>query len=179
MSFLAAKRYAEALFELAVEAGETASWRAHLRAFADVCADESVARFMRSPKATPADKAALVKRASKGAPPLVANFAQLLAAKNAVALLPHILDVYDELLAVQNENVRVKIYTAEPLSDDLADAVGARLSKLLKTQRLTIERAVAPDIIGGVKVRVGDEVFDGSVAGGFQAIRRQFDLQAL
>ncbi len=79
----------------------------------------------------------------------------------------HLDEVVEELLALVAEEVErmpVEIVVAAPISDEQRDRLVAALSRVLK-KKLTPHVVVDPSILGGVKARVGDEVFDGSIRG--------------
>jgi F-type H+-transporting ATPase subunit delta len=76
--------------------------------------------------------------------------------------------LYDEMRG----NVRVQVSTAAPLGDAAEKKLAASLKDLLKAQPL-LEAAVEPELIGGIVLRVGDTVYDGSVARQLHQVREQ------
>ena len=71
-----------------------------------------------------------------------------------------------------SERVRVRLTTPVPVDDTLAERIVAELRDLLGREPI-LDRRVDPDLIGGAVVRVGDTVYDGSVATGLQNMRKQ------
>jgi F-type H+-transporting ATPase subunit delta len=77
-------------------------------------------------------------------------------------------DLYNELRG----RVRVEVHTAIPLEPSLSRGLEASLRQLLGGEP-QLESAVRPELIGGVVLRVGDTVYDGSVARQLEQVREQ------
>jgi F-type H+-transporting ATPase subunit delta len=84
------------------------------------------------------------------------------------AIHEEVLKLYDE----QCGRIRVQLHTATPLEDRLAHSLVASLRKLLGGEP-KLESSVDPELIGGVVLRVGDTVYDGSVARQLHQVREQ------
>jgi len=76
--------------------------------------------------------------------------------------------LYDELQG----RVQVQVATAAPVGDELAAGIAEKLRRGLNAEPV-VEQIVDPELIGGVIVRVGDTIFDGSVANQLKLIRQQ------
>ena len=157
-----AKRYAQALFELAQQRRAAEAWLGELTAVARALSNESVAAFLSSPRAKAADKLAIVSRVTAGRDPVIANFVGLLTDRQGLGLIGRIVDEYAELLDVAMGRVRAEVTTATGLTAAqerrLRESLGASLQK-----EIVLETRQDPDIIGGMVVRVGDQIIDGSV----------------
>jgi len=77
-------------------------------------------------------------------------------------------ELYDELQG----RVRLRLATAAEISDELANRITSRLREIVDGEPL-VERVTDPDLIGGAVVRVGDTVYDGSVATRLERMRQQ------
>jgi F-type H+-transporting ATPase subunit delta len=93
---------------------------------------------------------------------VVKNFLRLLLNKERMALLPEIVDYYDRLSDEISNVIRASITTARPLGEDAVKRIVAAL-KSMTSKEVKAEVMQDPSLIGGVVVRVGDLVLDGSV----------------
>jgi F-type H+-transporting ATPase subunit delta len=80
---------------------------------------------------------------------------------------------YVTLAAAQKNRVVATVRVAKPLSDEQRDRLRAALTKQVGRQ-VAIQEVIDPDILGGVRVELGDEVFEGTVSGRVEAARRLF-----
>jgi F-type H+-transporting ATPase subunit delta len=80
---------------------------------------------------------------------------------------------YVTLAAAQKNRVVATVRVAGPLSADQRDRLHAALRKKLGRE-VAIQEVIDPDILGGVRVELGDEVFEGTVSGRLEEARRLF-----
>jgi F-type H+-transporting ATPase subunit delta len=159
-----ARSYATALFEIGERTGEH---EAFTRAFASVNAliasDRRIRDFLSSPKIAVAEKKTVLKSAFEGRlPPLFMNFLLVLLDKRRHRLLPAMATEYDQMLDKRLGRLNVSLTLArEPDAAGLAEMTD-RLSKTLAKSVIAHVR-VDPDILGGIIVRYGDHVMDGSL----------------
>lgn len=166
-----ARRYAQALFELAQQHGEAEQWLEHLRLAAERLNEPQAALYFSVPRVPMEDKLALVRQALSGAHPLVVNAVSLMTQRGAAGALPQVASAYGELLDESLGRARAGVTSAE----DLSRAQRGKLSGLLETmlnKKIVLDAAVDPAVIGGVVVRVGDQVIDGSVRTRLHGLRR-------
>ena len=99
-------------------------------------------------------------------------------AKRAVAArertFAHTIEGYVTLAAAQKNRVVATVRVAKPLSDDQRDRLRAALTKQIGRE-VAIQEVIDPDILGGVRVELGDEVFEGTVSDRLEAARRLFE----
>jgi len=175
VSHVAARRYAKALFELASEAKLVDKVRADLADLAKSFeASPELRALIENPAFTPTVKktAILAIAARMNVSPVVQNTLQLLVDRNRVGMLGAISDSFDVIAERQSGRVRAEIITAAPLSD----AYYAELEKALASvtgRQVTLVKKTDPSIIGGIVTRVGDTVYDGSIANRLKDIRTQ------
>lgn len=160
-----AERYATALFELAREAGALDSVEADLNRFTGFI-DESadLKRLVRSPVFSAEDQlraiAAVLEKAEIVG--LVGNLIKLATQNRRLFAVPGISKAFARLLARHRGEVSAEVTSAEPLSDahisDLKAALKASLGK-----DVAIETHVDPSLIGGLIVKVGSRMIDGSL----------------
>ena len=160
-----AGRYANALFELASESNALADVERDLDAFAALIAESSdLKRLVRSPVFSAADQAraveAILVRAGIGG--LVANAVKVTAANRRLFIVPGLIAAFKKLAADKRGEVAAEVTSAEPLSDthvaDLKAALKASLGK-----DVALATAVDPSLIGGLIVKVGSRMIDGSL----------------
>jgi F-type H+-transporting ATPase subunit delta len=160
-----ARVYAEALLSAAEDAGQVDAIGAELEALVrDVLqADPGVEAFLASPAVGRRAKTEALGKAFAGrTSPLVRNLLGVLNHNGRLGLVRAVALVYRDLLDQRAGRVRVKVASAVPLTEEQQKRLTATLSaRLKKTPVLSV--AVDPDLLGGLVVRVGDQVFDTSV----------------
>ena len=157
-----ARPYAEAAFKLADEAGALAKWSEMLGALALVADDKRVQAAIGDPNLTDAQVAGLFIGILSGKLNAEAeNFVRVLAQNNRLQLLAEMRQQFEALKNEREGVVEADVQSAFELSQaQLADLV-QRLEK--KTGRKVRARVhVDKDLIGGVKIVLGDKVIDGS-----------------
>lgn len=159
-----ARNYAEALLALATKANDRDGWGALSSALGDAVAqDQTLSRFLETPTVSADEKEAVLGKALEGkAPKTFVRFVQKLVANRRQMLMPEIAVEYHNLLDEAEGRVHARVTVARPFDAAAQEALTASLSKALKK---TVVSHVTVDerIIGGVVVRVGDTVMDGSV----------------
>lgn len=168
-----ARRYAQAVFELALEKGELEKWLDDLTLLADSVSNQEFVDFLTQPRVT-ADEKIRVVRESLGdsVGPLALNLMCLLATRNIAHILGGITDQFQELLDSHRGIERAEVVSAVELSDDEQRRVTEMLSTMTGSDvRLTTR--VDAQILGGMVVRIGDRVMDGSARSRLQAMRRE------
>ena len=163
----AAKRYARALFDVALAEGSAERVQGELRQFADfVRGNEALWGVFGNPAIPAARKHGLVKalldRAGQVSLPLY-KLLLLLADRDRVVLLPDLADAYDERVLDYQKVIRGAVTTAVPLDAARLRALEDSLGRLTG-RRVTLRPNVDPAIIGGVLAKLGSTVYDGSVA---------------
>jgi F-type H+-transporting ATPase subunit delta len=169
----AARRYAEAAFEVAVRDGTVEAWRRELDAAASIVADDRVARLLGNPAValeTRLDIAdsTLGKVVSKP----VLNMIGLMLRRSRIEQLPRVAAEFRRLDNARQGIVLATATSAAPLSPDEVRAVTARMEQLTGG-RVELSLDVDPALLGGLVVRVGDRLIDGSVRGRLERLRNQ------
>jgi len=160
-----AKNYAEALLALARKAGTPAAWGTAIGALGDaVAGDETLRRFLEAPQISAAEKnAVLAKALGPVAPaPTFVRFVQKLVTNRRQMLLPAVATEYHNLLDEAEGRVHARVTVAREMDAAAQTAIATALSAALK-KTVVPHVTVDPRILGGVVVRVGDTVMDGSV----------------
>ena len=168
-----ARRYAQAVFELALENRELEKWFDDLTLLSDSVSNQEFLDFLSQPRVTSEEKIRVVRDAlGDSVGPLALNLMSLLATKNIAHILPGITDQYQELLDAQQGIERAEAVTAIPLDDDEQRRITEMLSAMSgRDVRLTTR--VDAEILGGMIIRIGDRVMDGSTRSRLRAMRRE------
>ena len=160
-----ARPYAKAAFEYAREHGDLAGWSQQLATAAAVASADGMESVLDNPSITDAEQARLLNDVCGDATgDAVKNFVSILASNKRLALLPEISTQFELYKANQEKSVDVEVISAFDLADEtagrLAEVLGRKLEREVKVSTSTDR-----DLLGGVLIRAGDLVIDGSVRG--------------
>lgn len=164
-----ARPYAKALFSLAQEKNQIESWLGELKELAAVVQDEKVIAFIEQPETGASEKAETLKGLVGIENVELANFITVLAEQKRLLVLPEIYAQYQDLTLIHNNTKSAVIYSAYELSSQQLADVTDILTKRFNS-KLDVVAKVAPELIGGIKVEVGDQVLDLSVQGKLNAL---------
>ncbi|HEY0243040.1 MAG TPA: F0F1 ATP synthase subunit delta [Gemmatimonadaceae bacterium] len=159
-----AKNYAEALIELARRAEDPSGWGKLMRDVANgVVADLTVQHFLESPKISAAQKNEVLFQAfGDRVPRHFLRFLQTLVRKRRQMLIPEISAEYDKLLDIHEDRVHANVTVARETSAADETRIAEQLSRVIG-KTVVPHTKVNPAILGGVIVKIGDTVMDGSV----------------
>ncbi len=167
-----ARNYADTLLSLARSANDTAGWGTLLQEVAGAIAgDVTLQRFLESPRIPASNKVAMLSRAlGDRAPQLFLKFLQALVRNRRQTLIPEIATEYASLLDASNGIVHARVTVARETADDERTVIAEKLSKAVG-KTVVPHLTVDPSILGGIVVRMGDTVMDGSVVRKLQTLR--------
>lgn len=160
-----ARRYAKALFSLAIEGGRVEAWSESLSTLAGALqAAPDLAAIVGDPLHGRDERRAIAQRLVQAVKldQDPANLLLLLADRGRLDRLPDVLRAFGELADQQLGRLRAKVTSAVGLDESAVDALAKRLSDLTRTTVL-LERTVEPALLGGVVAQVGSVVYDGSL----------------
>ena len=165
-----ARPYAQAIFELANESGELATWSEALAAAAQLLADGQVVAYLGNPEFSNEQRLEFLTGlfADAGAKTLAGedskgtNFLKLLLEYRRAAVLPEIAEHFEALKAEIENIVEVTVTSASPISKKQQDTISKALREQLGRD-VTIETEIDENLIGGAVIRAGDVVIDGSL----------------
>lgn len=169
-----ARPYAKALFDLAGEKQQIESWLDGLKELAWSVQQPKVAALVDNSSSDDKQKADLLLSLLSDSPAakdhVFCNFVRVVAAEKRFSVLPEIYTQYQDLALSQDNTKQAVIYSAfEFASEGQKAKIVADLEQYLNT-RLEATFDVDPDLIGGIKVEVGDQVLDLSVQGKLQKL---------
>lgn len=171
---VAAKRYAEAAYLIAREDGKLEEWSSGLAAVAALFGEESARAFFENARVPPAQKREAVEQGLKDVDPHVGSLALLLLRRNRTHLGPQIAEAYQEILDAAKGVSHAVVTSAVPLSSDEEKAVQERLSQITGGQ-VVMRTEVDEGILGGLVVRIGDRLIDGSTRSRLQALKQRLE----
>jgi F-type H+-transporting ATPase subunit delta len=159
-----AKNYAEALLELAQKDGDLAKWGKLIDQMAEAMAsDAKLAGFLATPRVGAPEKNKVLAAALEGqVPPLFLRFLQALVRNRRQMLIPMIATEFHSLVDVVENRVHAAVTVAKKGSEADEKLIADRLSKVVG-KTVVPHFYVNPAVLGGLVVRVGDTVMDGSV----------------
>lgn len=165
-----ARPYAEAVFKLAREQDALAKWSDALANLDAVIGDARVQAVIGDPNVSAQQLEALVLGVIgdklEGA---ARNFVQVLVQNGRLDVTPHIRELYESLKREQEGVLEARVISAMPISDDQVKTLVSALEAKFK-RRITTKVEVDQQLIGGVKIVVGDKVIDATVRGRLDAM---------
>ncbi len=168
-----ARNYAETLFELAQRHEGVEAFEDGVAAAGRVLGDARVREFLATPRVSAArKKAALAAAFGASAPTMLLRFLDVVVDKGRQRLMPRIAAAYGALLERHRGRRHVDVTVARPLSEEERRRLDERLSGAMGAEVISRVQ-VRPGIVGGVVVREGDVVYDGSLKRQLGAMRRK------
>ncbi len=160
-----ARPYAKAAFEYARAANDLQGWSEQLAAAAAVAQQETMQSVLASPSLTSEQQAqAFVDVCGDALNAKGSNFVKVLAANKRLALLPEIYALFEAHRAAQEKSVDVAITTAIELDADTQQKLAQALKSKLDRE-VSVQVTVDEKLLGGVVIKAGDLVIDGSLRG--------------
>ena len=167
-----ARNYAEALFDLGTKSGRTQEYADLMDAVAHgIAAAPKAQAVLMSPRITKAKKSALLASALVSAPREFVLFLQAVVKRGRQGLFGNIAQEYLGLLDIKLNRVRAAVTTARPADEAVQQKIAERLTAVMG-QEVLPHFHEDPGMLGGIIVRVGDRVFDGSVRRRMAVLRR-------
>jgi F-type H+-transporting ATPase subunit delta len=168
-----AEVYGRSLFEVAHEQGKVDVVREQLGAFADALEGRrELAVFFFSPYFSTKEKEDALGRAVQGADEVVLNFLRVLIENHRMPAIFRIRRELDDLWAAEQHVLPVQITSATELDEATVRSLGERIGEQTG-QRVQLTTQVEPDILGGIVLRVGNQILDASVRNRLERLRHQ------
>jgi F-type H+-transporting ATPase subunit delta len=160
-----ARPYAKAAFEYAVSADDLQGWSNNLEVVAAVAQQEAVIKLLSSPSYTAAQQAQkTIEICGDSVNDKMANFLHVLAENRRLQLLPQIYQQYEVLKANREKTVEVDVVSACEISTEQQNKLASALSAKLERE-VNMQVSLDDSLIGGIVIRAGDTVIDGSIRG--------------
>lgn len=169
----AANRYARAAFELALESGKIAPWRSALEDIAVVFSESEAQDYFSDTRVSLEDRLKGVERVLD-LPPLALNLARVMVTHGRSHDARAVATAFNALADDYEGIEHAQLTTAIPLAPGQVKEIAERLGKAIGKQVLATA-VVDPAIVGGIIVRVGDHLMDGSVRTRLRTLRRELE----
>jgi F-type H+-transporting ATPase subunit delta len=168
-----AEVYARALFEAAKERDALDRVHDELGQFADALnAERNLQVFLFSPYFSSEEKKEGVRRIVSDADERFLNFLELLAERHRMPVIFRVRRTFDSMWAEENRLLPVTVTSAVELDEGLVRSIGDRIAEQTGRQ-VELSSKVDPDVLGGLKVRVGNMVLDATVRNRLEQLRKQ------
>ncbi|QOS81450.1 F0F1 ATP synthase subunit delta [Paenibacillus sp. JNUCC31] len=173
---IVAKRYAKALFEVTLGQQQVLEVEQELRTVVSaITGDAEIGKFIESPNISEEAKQNVLRTSLDGkVSEPVLKTVLLLIERGRVELLEALLNDY---VKIEGESLGIadaRVYSTYALNDEEQEAVarefGGRVNK-----KIRIENIVDPTLLGGLKVAIGDTIYDGSLAGKLERLEQSFN----
>lgn len=160
-----ARPYAKAAFEFAQAKGSLAEWSSMLALLAAVIKQDKLEKVLSSPSLTSAQQAdILIDVCGDKVNTVIGAFIKTLAENKRLSLLAEIHLLFDELKAAVERTVDVQVTSAFALNNEAEENLAKALAKKLNCD-VKVASTVDTSLIGGVIIRAGDMIIDGSIRG--------------
>jgi ATP synthase F1 delta subunit len=164
--------YARALFEVAQERGTLDAVREQVGQFADALAeDRDLQVFFFSPYFSTEEKKDGLSRAVTGAAESVENFLQLLIEKHRMPIIFRLRRELDGLWRRENQLLPVTITSAVELDAKTVKGIGKTIGEQTG-RKVELTSEVDPDVLGGIRLRVGNSILDATIRNRLEQLRR-------
>ncbi len=169
---ISVRRYAQAMFDIALEKKELDRWQSDMEKVARLGQDATIAAYLGNPKVPFEDKARLLSEKLADLDPIVLNLVYLLLTKGRLDMLADIADEYQRLLDSCRGIEQAEVTTAVPLDDEDKLKLSQHLGDIVGKE-VVLELEVDPGIIGGFVARVAGKLLDGSTRGKLAALKKE------
>jgi F-type H+-transporting ATPase subunit delta len=174
----APRRYAEAAFEVAMRDDSLVAWRTELDSAAAIAGGDEALSVLANPAIPLERRADVVERLLPGTSRPVRNLIQLLLTRGRIEQLPRVAAEFQRL---DDDRQGIKHATATSAVELTQDEVRALTERLEQStgSRIALDVQTDPSLLGGIVVRIGDRLIDGSVRGRLERLRNQLLSGAL
>ena len=165
-----AKRYVQAVVELAREGESFETWQRDMHLIGQLVADRQVAAFLANPSVSNETKFKAVDSVLGEASQEARNLAHLLIERRRTGIIPEMVTRFDETVLAERGIVLADVTTAEPLDESGQQTVREQLRRIVG-QDVELRLHTDAEIIGGIVARIGDQLIDGSVINQLRRLR--------
>jgi F-type H+-transporting ATPase subunit delta len=166
----AARRYADAAFEIGRADGTLEAWERDLAAVREALGDEQLRALVEHPAVPFPEKEKVLRRVVTGVSRESLALALLMIRRGRPGAIGAMVERFGELVRRERGISLAEVRTARPLDDEQRTAIAARL-RALTGDRIEINEVVDESLIGGLSVRIGDRLYDASVRSRLERLR--------
>ena len=165
------RRYAQAVFEIALESNKLKEWQSDLRKIAKLIQDAEFIALAENPKLPFELKMRLVQERLDETNPMALNLAYLLITKGKLKIAGQLADEYERLLNDYRGIKSADVTTAIALDDAEREILSHHLEAITR-KKVIINSQVDPDILGGFIARIDDSLVDGSIRNKLEMLKK-------
>jgi len=173
---LSGQRYAQAIFDLALENNEVEQWGQDLEVVSEAFQDSDFAALMKHADMSAADKRAATGSVLAGVNAMVRNLVDLLVSKGSVDSIADVYTSYTELLDQHLGRQRVEVTTAIALDEAEANRITSFVSELVRRE-VVLTTKVDESILGGLVIQIGDRLLDGSTKARLDGLKNRLHTE--
>jgi F-type H+-transporting ATPase subunit delta len=163
--------YGTALFESAEASARATAIEPQLVAIRDAIASSTeLTQLLHNPAFPARGKKEILLELATGSDPLVRNLLQVLVDNGRLTAFSDVVDVFSARVRASERQLEVELTTAVPVGSDEADRLRDRLAEA-SGKDVTLQRRVDPTVLGGIVLRIGDQLIDASVRGRLDGLR--------
>ena len=166
----AARRYADAAFEIGRADGTLETWERDLATLREALGDEQLRRLVEHPAVPFAEKEKVLRRVVTGVSREPLALALLMIRRGRPGAIDAMVDRFAELVRRERGISLAEVRTALPLDDEQRTAIAERL-RALTGDRVEMNELVDESLMGGISVRIGDRLYDASVRSRLERLR--------
>lgn len=171
---MVAKRYASALFQIAKEQQILSQVEEELRVVREVLQyNTDLKAVLKSSKLTNAQKKVVLKEAFASVSVYVLNTLLILIDRHREDEINHVANEFIELANDEMGIAEADVFSIRPLSDDEREAISTTFAAKVGKKSLRIENFVDSDLLGGIRLRIGNRIYDGSLRGKLNRLERK------
>jgi|SRR5690625_3422960 len=168
-----AKRYADALFQLGNEKAVLDQYVEEFRTVKEVFeANTNLITFLKHPRVHNAKKKQFLDEVFQGLSADVVNTMNVLVERQRSEIMPSIIDHFIQLVNDAKGIAVATVYSVRELNEAEQKELESAFAKHFNKNALHFENKVDPSILGGVKIRLGNTIYDGTVSGKLRRIER-------
>ncbi|OGO61191.1 MAG: ATP synthase F1 subunit delta [Chloroflexi bacterium RBG_19FT_COMBO_48_23] len=165
------KRYAQAVFEIALERNKLKEWQSDLRKIARLIQDTEFASLIENPKLPFELKAKLAQEILGKINPMALNLVYILITKGKLKDAGQLADEYERLLNDHHGIKTAEVTTAIALDNTERERLSHHLEAIIG-KKVRINTQVNPDILGGFIARIDDSLIDGSIRNKLEMLKK-------
>ena len=166
----AARRYADAAFEIGKQDGNLDTWERDLARVQAALGDKELRPLVEHPAVPFADKERVLRKVISGVSAEPLNLALLMIRRGRPGAIDAMVERFAELVRRERGISLAEVRTAQPLDDEQRKAIADRL-RTLTGDKIEMNEVVDESLIGGVSVRIGDRLYDASVRSRLERLR--------
>src|SRR5690625_1825274 len=167
-----AKRYADALFQLASDKNNIDTLLSELQVVKEVFHnDKQITDFLNHPRVNNDEKMKLIDVAFKEFNKDVLHTLKILVERHRINIVTEFVDAFVDQYNEANKIAQATVYSVRALSEEETTNIESSLKKQLQKEQVVITNKIEPSLLGGMRIRVGNTIYDGSISGKLNRIK--------